>query len=119
MNREALDNHVQNEIDAMKDHNEGTKESIDKTMQEVLGKNKAQILKIKDVCTKYFDKNDEAMKIIQGKVKIVDTTFDDFMNNVVKPQKFGEARLFAVETRLKEEEDLRIVELAHVKDVIK
>jgi hypothetical protein len=88
-------------------------------MNDVLNKNKSQILKIKDVCTKYFDKNDDAMKIMQDKVKIVDATFDEFMNNVVKPQQLGEARLFSVETRLKEEEDLRILELSHMKDIVK
>ena len=56
---------------------------------------------------------------MQDKVKVVDNTFDEFMNNVVKPQQLGEARLFAVETRLKEEEDLRILEISHMKDTIK
>lgn len=56
---------------------------------------------------------------MQDKVKVVDTTFEDFMNNVVKPQQLGEARLFAVETRLKEEEDFRILEVSHIKDVMK
>jgi hypothetical protein len=88
-------------------------------MQEVLSKNRSQIVKIKDVCTKYFEKNDEAVTSMQEKVKIVTSAYDDFMNNVVKPQQLGEARLFAVETRLKEEEDLRILEFSHVKDVIK
>ena len=87
-------------------------------MQEVIGKNRAQVIKIKDICTKYFEKNDDSMKIMQEKVKIVDTTFNEFLNNVVKPQQFSEARLFTVETRLKEEEDLRILEVSHVKDVI-
>lgn len=55
---------------------------------------------------------------MQDKVKVVDSTFDEFMNNVVKPQQLGEARLYAVETRLKEEEDLRILEVSHLKDII-
>lgn len=103
----------------MKESVDAIKSNLEKTMNEVLSKNKTQILKIKDVCTKYFDKNDDAIKTMQDKVKIVDTTFDEFMNNVVKPQQLGEARLFAVETRLKEEEDLRILELSHIKDIMK
>lgn len=103
----------------MKESVDVIKSNLEKTMSEVLSKNKTQILKIKDVCTKYFDKNDDAIKTMQDKVKIVDTTFDEFLNNVVKPQQLGEARLFAVETRLKEEEDLRILELSHMKDILK
>jgi hypothetical protein len=103
----------------MKEHVENTRSKLDSTMQEVLSKNRSQIVKIKDVCTKYFEKNDEAVTSMQEKVKIVTSAYDDFMNNVVKPQQLGEARLFAVETRLKEEEDLRILEFSHVKDVIK
>lgn len=110
---------MEGEIESMKELLESTRSSLDKTMSDVLNKNKSQIIKIKDVCTKYFEKNDDIIKTMQDKVKIVDTTFDDFMNNVVKPQQLGEARLYAVETRLKEEEDLRIVEISHIKDVMK
>lgn len=88
-------------------------------MQEVIAKNRTQVIKIKDICTKYFEKNDDCMKIMQDKVKVVDTTFNEFLNNIIKPQKFSEARIFTVETRLKEEEDLRILEVSHIKDVIK
>ena len=87
-------------------------------MQEVIVKNRSQIIKIKDIWTKYFEKNDDVMKTMQDKVKIVDSTFSEFLNNVIKPQQFSEARLFTVETRLKEEEDLRILEVSHIKDVI-
>lgn len=117
--RESLVSHVETELEGMREHVEATKNTLNKSMQDTLSKNKSQIIKIKDICTKYFEKNDEALQVMQDKVKIVDSTFDDFMNNVVKPQQLGEARLFAVETRLKEEEDLRIVELSHMKDIVK
>jgi len=103
----------------MKEYLDTSSGQLDKTMQEVLAKNKAQILKIKDVCTKYFEKNDGVVNGMQEKFQVVNSTYDDFVNNVVKPQQLGEARLFAVETRLKEEEDLRILEFSHVKDVVK
>jgi len=51
---------------------------------------------------------------MQGKVNSVNATFDDWTKHVMKPQQLSEARMFALETRVSEEEDFRIKEANHV-----
>ena len=95
------------------------KTTLENSLHEVAAKNKSNIVKIKEVWTKYFEKNDEIMKTMQGKANNVNQAYDEFFANVIKPQQIGEARIYAIETRLKEEEDYRILEATHIKDVVK
>jgi len=41
--------HVDAQTETMKEHFNNTKEKLDKSMEEVVNKNKSQIIKIKDV----------------------------------------------------------------------
>ena len=59
------------------------------------------------------------MRNVQDKAKVVNEAYEEFFTNVIKPQQVGEARIYAIETRLKEEEDYRILENSHLKDVMK
>ena len=84
MYRDSIISIVENSNDLVKESFEAVKVKLEKSMQEVIGKNRAQVIKIKDICTKYFEKNDDSMKIMQEKVKIVDTTFNEFLNTVTR-----------------------------------
>lgn len=52
-------------------------------------------------------------------MKELDKRIEDWAKLLVKPQEVNQARLFAIETRLKETEDFRVREITFVKDALK
>lgn len=62
------------------------------------------------MCSKYFKNYDNILTQMQGKVNSVNATFDDWTKHVMKPQQLSEARMFALETWVSEEEDFWIKE---------
>lgn len=49
----------------------------------------------------------------------LDKRIEDWAKLLVKPQEVNQARLFAIDTRLKETEDFRVKEISFVKDAFK
>ena len=112
-------NTLESETEALKENFENTKATLHEQMDATLKKNKQKISNIKDICSKYFENYDATLKGMQDRVKSVNQTFEDWTKHVMKPAQLSEARLFSVETRLKEEEDMRILQLNHMRDVQK
>lgn len=52
-------------------------------------------------------------------MKELEKTIEEFAKLLVKPQEVNQARLFAIETRMKETEDFRLKEISFIKDVFK
>lgn len=49
----------------------------------------------------------------------LDKRIEDWAKLLIKPQEVNQARLFAIDTRMKESEDFRVREITFVKDVFK
>lgn len=75
--------------------------------------------KIKDVITKYFERYDADLEELKINMKVLNQKYADWSKILIEPSSLNEARLYALETRLHEEEDIRIKEYEYVRDLMK
>jgi hypothetical protein len=78
-----------------------------------------KFIKVKDVCTKYFTINDKDMDELKINMKIMNQKYLDWSKILIEPQSLNDARLYALETRMHEEEDIRIKEYEYLRDLMK
>jgi len=55
----------------------------------------------------------------QDQIKFMDKRQEDWINTLLKPQELNQARLFSIDTRLKEAEVLRVEENTFYRDLFK
>ena len=91
---------------------------IEKT-DSILKRNKKSIANIKNSWALFFDKYDKALQYMQKRFDNINSTFEDYENNFMAPTKMREGRMFAIETKLKEQEDSREIEFNYLKLMIK
>lgn len=75
------------------------------TLQE---KYNEKLSKIKDVCAQYFSKYEKHLLHQAEMVKALESRQEGWVNTLIKPQEVNQARLFSVDTRIKEGELTRI-----------
>ena len=79
----------------------------------------ANTKKIKAVCSNYFDKYETDLEEVKIRVKNLQDKYKDWQRILIEPATMNEARLFSVETRINEEEEMRIREYEYVRDLLK
>lgn len=87
--------------------------------QATLKKYEKQFNQIKIVCCKYFERYDIELEAVKIKSKNVMDKYQDWSKVLVEPASLNDARLFALESRIHEEEEIRITEYDYIKDFIK
>ena len=75
------------------------------TLQE---KYNEKLSKIKDVCAQYFSKYEKHLLHQAEMVKALEQRQEGWVNTLIKPQEVNQARLFSVDTRIKEGELTRL-----------
>jgi hypothetical protein len=75
--------------------------------------------KIKDVIAKYFEKYDVDLEECKINMRVLNQKYADWSRVLIEPTSFNEARLYALETRLHEEEEIRLKEQEYVRDLMK
>jgi hypothetical protein len=75
--------------------------------------------KIKDVCAQYFSKYEKHLMNQQEIVKGLEKRQEDWINTLIKPQELNQARLFSIDTRIKEADMLRAEDNKFYKDTLK
>ena len=68
---------------------------------------------------KYFEKYDVDMEELKINMKVLNQKYVDWSKILIEPTSLNEARLYALETRLHEEEEIRIKEQEYVRDLMK
>lgn len=86
---------------------------------EVNNKYAQKFNKIKDVISKYFEKYDIDLEECKVNMKVLNQKYADWSKILIEPTSLNEARLFALETRIHEEEEIRIKEQEYMRDTIK
>ena len=84
-----------------------------------LAKYEQQFSQIKLVCCKYFEKYDIELETVKLKAQNVMDKYQDWSKVLIEPASLNDARLFALESRMHEEEEIRIKEYEFVRDIIK
>ena len=70
-----------------------------------------KLSKIKDVCAQYFSKYEKHLLHQAEMVKALENRQEGWVNSLIKPQEVNQARLFSVDTRIKEGELSRLKDL--------
>jgi len=60
------------------------------------------------VCTQYFSDYEQNLEEIKIRTHMLENKYNDWSKLLIEPTTINEARLFALETRVHEEEDMRI-----------
>ena len=99
---------------------------VDENINDMVEERKATLLKyekqfnqIKMVCCKYFEKYDLELETVQIKAQNVMDKYQDWSKVLIEPATMNDARLFSLESRMNEEEEIRIKEYEFVRDLLK
>ena len=87
-----------------------------KTLQERF---QANTKKIKAVCSNYFGRYEQDLDELKIKINNLQDKYKDWQRVLIEPATMNDARLYSVETRLNEEEEMRIREYEYVRDLLK
>jgi hypothetical protein len=71
------------------------------------------------VCCKYFEKYDLELETVQIKASNVMDKYQHWSKVLIEPATMNDARLFSLESRMHEEEEIRIKEYEFVRDLLK
>ena len=74
---------------------------------------------IKEVCTHYFTNYEDSLEEVKIRTHLLENKYSDWSKLLIEPTTINEARLFALETRVNEEEDMRIKEYDFLRDLMR
>lgn len=84
-----------------------------------LAKYAKQFDQIKLVCCKYFEKYDIELEAVKLQAKNVMDKYQDWSKVLIEPSSLNDARLYSLESRIHEEEEMRLKEFDFLKDLTK
>lgn len=74
---------------------------------------------IKQICANYFEKYDKSLKVTEVRQDMVQKKLDNWSTVLLEPMSMNDARLFAAETRLHKEEEVRVEEYDYLRHMVK
>lgn len=78
-----------------------------------------QLREIKLVCSNYFQKYDGALDDVREQQQVANSKYESWSKVLIEPTSFNDARLYALETRFNEEEEMRFQQMESFKDMLK
>lgn len=97
-------------------------DNVDKMLN--LTQNSAQNLtsslkQIKTVCSNYFQHYELDLEELRLRIGTLENKYKDWSKVLIEPATMNDARVFALESRMEKEEEVRIYEYDFIKDLIK
>ncbi|CDW72692.1 UNKNOWN [Stylonychia lemnae] len=117
--KEDLQGSLKKESEDIKSYIHTTKDEIFQDRGTVQDKFNEKLRKIKDICSTYFAKYEKELLNNQDKMNELNQRCEEWAKLIVQPQELNQARLFAIETRMKESEEFKVKEVNFIKDTIK
>ena len=74
---------------------------------------------IKEVCSQYFQKFELDLEEQKLKLGGLENKYRDWSKVLIEPHSLNDARVFSLETRIQQEEDLRIKEFKFMQELIR
>jgi hypothetical protein len=105
---EKLNSNVMAIVQKVNTNNDGIYEKFDEKLR-----------KIKDVCAQYFSKYEKHLINHQTIVKDLERQQEQWVKMLIQPQELNQARLYAVETRIKEGEGNKLRDVDFLKETMK
>lgn len=118
MKEEVLQNQ-KNEIDTLKNFVRIATEKVNTNNDGIYEKYDEKLKKIKDVCAQYFSKYEKHLINHQTIVKDLERQQEKWVQMIIKPQELNQARLYAIETRIKENEQGKMKDFDFMKETVK
>ena len=115
---EVLQNQ-KNEIDTLKNFVRIATEKVNTNNDGIYEKYDEKLKKIKDVCAQYFSKYEKHLINHQTIVKDLERQQEKWVQMIIKPQELNQARLYAIETRIKENEQGKMKDFDFMKETMK
>lgn len=126
MARDSVNAKEKELTDLMTKQVQGIRGFVDENIEDMVEERKATLAKyekqfnqIKLVCCKYFEKYDIELETVQIKAQSVMDKYQDWSKVLIEPASMNDARLFSLESRMHEEEEIRIKEYEFVRDLMK
>jgi hypothetical protein len=94
-------------------------ESMQKESNQTNDKFLLSVKHIKEVCSRYFQKYETDLEEQKIRMDLIQKKYDDWSRVLLEPMTVNDARLFAVEARLTEEEEMRVKEYEYIRDLMK
>ncbi|CDW76392.1 UNKNOWN [Stylonychia lemnae] len=98
---------------------EETANDLNQKRQEMQEKYDKKFGNVKEVITNYFEKYDSDLEEMKINMKALNQKYADWSKILIEPSSLNEARLYSLETRMHEEEEIRIKEYEYVRDLMK
>ena len=99
---------------------------IDENMDDMMKERKVmtnridkEYSNIKQICATYFEKYDMSLKVTEVRQDMVTKKLDNWSTVLLEPMSMNDARLFAAETRLHKEEEVRVEEYDYLRHMVK
>jgi len=119
LNKESFKEELSDSLADTKLHLDDFYIKVEERLKQTVDDSHNKVSKVKDICATYFEKYDTVNLCNEKKFEKVNSTFIEWKDTVMKPLNNSEARLYAVETRLKETENKLFKNFAHSRDVLK
>lgn len=74
---------------------------------------------IKEVCSNYFQSFETGLEEMRIRTHVIENKYSEWSKLLIGPTTLNDARLFALETRVQEEEEMRIKEYDFLRVLIK
>jgi hypothetical protein len=117
--REENSNNLKCEIEGLKSFVQMATDKVNTNNDGIYEKYDEKLRKIKEVCASYFSKYEKHLLNQQTLVKDLERQQQQWVQMLLKPQELNQARLFAVETRIKESEENKLRDVDFLKETIK
>jgi hypothetical protein len=116
---EEVKNHFSGVFEKMRTNNYETKETMNAEFNKLQTKVINSIKNVKQVCSDWFTKTE--MNVEENKIRqhVLEDKYSEWTRIVIEPQSMNDARLFSVEARVAEEEEIRVFEHEFIRDLMK
>jgi hypothetical protein len=94
-------------------------ESMQKDSSNTNEKFLVSVKHIKEVCSRYFQKYEIDLEEQKIRMDLIQKKYDDWSRVLLEPMTVNDARLFSIESRLTEEEEMRVKEYEYIREVMK
>ena len=74
---------------------------------------------VKKVCSDYFNEYETNLEEVKIRTHLLENKYADWQRVLIEPATVNDARLFSCESRINEEEEMRIKEYEHLRDLVK
>lgn len=117
--KDEFNTKLNNDIHKLREYVKDTTEKVNRSNNDIYDQYENKLRTIKDVCAQYFSKYEKHLINHQTIVKDLERQQEKWVEMLIKPQELNQARLFSIESRIKENEHNKMREFDFVKETIK